>query len=86
MSRPVVDYSKGLRRKLAGGKTLDQAFSELRAEGASIFDCIATVRTFHRCSLEEAKQRVESSPTWADVRERTEKSYRALSNDDGHGS
>jgi len=86
MSRPVVDYSKSFRRKLADGRTSDQALSELRVEGASIFECIATVRSFHGCSLDEAKRRVESSTAWADVRERTEASLRSLNKDDEYGS
>lgn len=46
MSGQVIDYSKTLRRSLADGKTLDQARSQLRAEGASVFYCIATLRAF----------------------------------------
>ena len=49
--RPVIDYSKQLRQKLAEGRTFDQALSELRASGASIFDCIASVRSFRKCEL-----------------------------------
>jgi hypothetical protein len=77
--RPVLDYSKDLRRKLADGKTLDEALAELRASGVSILDCIASVRSFRRCSLEEAKRLVESSAAWADVRKATEDSFRDLS-------
>ena len=80
--RPLLDYSKDLRRKLADGKTFDQAITELRASGASIFDCIATVRTFHRCDLAEAKQLVESSSAWADYRSATEEFVRELSKPD----
>lgn len=76
--RPVLDYSKDLRQKLAAGKTLDEALAELRASGVSIFDCIASVRSFQRCSLEEAKRLVESSAAWADVRKATEDSFRDL--------
>jgi len=67
----VVNYSKQLRRKLAEGRTLDQALSDLRAEGASIFDCIASVRTFRQCDLAEAKLAVQSSAAWSDHREIT---------------
>jgi hypothetical protein len=86
MSRPVIDYSRTLRRSLADGKTLDQALSQLRLEGASILDCIATVRAFRRCELSEAKRLVESSAAWTDVRERTEGSFRALSKDENRDS
>ena len=80
--RPVLDYSKDLRRKLAEGKTLDAALGELRAAGASIFDCIASVLSFRQCDLAEAKQVVESSSAWSDVRAGTEKFYQELSGDE----
>jgi hypothetical protein len=76
--RPVLDYSKDLRRKLADGKTFDEALAELRVSGVSIIDCIASVRSFRRCSLEEAKRQVETSTAWADVRKTTEDSFRDL--------
>ena len=74
--RPVLDYSKELRRKLADGKTFDEALAELRASGVSMADCVASVRSFRRCSLEEAKRLVESSAAWADVRKATDDSFR----------
>ena len=86
MSRPVIDYSKTLRRSLADGKTLDQVLSQLRTEGASIPDCIATVRAFRRCDVSEAKRLVEASAAWMDVRERTNESFRALSKRESHNS
>jgi hypothetical protein len=64
--KPVVNYSKQLRRKLADGKTLDEALFELRTSGVSIFDCAASVRSINKCSLEEAKRIVESSPAWVE--------------------
>jgi hypothetical protein len=64
--RPVLDYSKDLRRKLADGKTFDQALIELRTEGMSISDAIASVKALHRCDLAEAKRLVESSSAWSD--------------------
>ncbi len=76
--RPHLDFSKDLRRKLADGKTFDQALVELRGSGASIIDTIASVRNFHKCGLEEAKRRVESSSAWADVCKATEDSFRDL--------
>jgi hypothetical protein len=86
MSRPVIDYSRTLRRTVAAGKTLDEALAQLRADGASILDSIATVRAFRRCDLSEAKRLVESSAAWTDVRERTEESFRALSKDESQNS
>jgi hypothetical protein len=82
----VIDYSKRLRQELASGKTLDQALSNLRLEGALIGDCIATVRSFNHCSVEEAKRLVLSSAAWADVRKRTEEEFRSLSQENPHGS
>lgn len=79
--RPVIDYSKDLRRKLADGKSFDVALGELRTAGASIFDCIASVRSFQRCDLAEAKRLVESSSAWRDVQAATDKFYRDLSDD-----
>lgn len=86
MSRPPIDYSKALRRTLAAGKGLDDALAQLRAEGASILDCITSVRAFRRCDLSEAKRVVESSAAWTDVCERTEDSIRALNREGNHDS
>jgi len=69
--RPVIDYSKQLRQRLAEGRTLDQTLSELRTAGASIFDCIASVRSFRHCDLAEAKLVVQSSPVFSDHRDIT---------------
>jgi hypothetical protein len=80
--RSVIDYSKDLRRKLAEAKTLDQGLRELRDAGASIFDCIASVRSLHHCDLAEAKRTVESSSAWADVVDATNESFRELSGDE----
>jgi ribosomal protein L7/L12 len=64
--RPLLDYSKDLRRKLAEGKSFDEALIELRSAGISIFDAIASVRALHRCDLAEAKRLVENSSAWSD--------------------
>ena len=76
--KPVLDYSKDLRRKLADGKTFDTALAELRNTGVSIFDSIASVRSLQKCSLEEAKRLVETSSAWSDVTKSTEASLRGL--------
>ena len=68
-----LDYSKQLRRKLADGKTLDDALTELRAEGVSIFESIMAVEKIYKCGLADAKKTVHFSPAWADVRARHEK-------------
>jgi hypothetical protein len=80
--RPAIDYSKDLRRKLAEGRTLDEAFAELRTAGASIIDCIVSVRTFRRCEIAEAKQIVEASPAWSDHRNITDEVLRVWSESD----
>lgn len=80
--RPAFDYSKDLRRKLADGRTLDEALGELRTAGASIFDCIVSVRTFRRCDIAEAKQVVQASAAWSDYRDATEEFVRELSKTD----
>jgi hypothetical protein len=80
--RPAIDYSKDLRRKLADGRTLDEALTELRAAGASIIDCIVSVRTFRRCEIVEAKQIVEVSPAWSDHRNITDEVLRVWSESD----
>ena len=63
------DFTKQFRRKLAEGKTTDEALAELRAAGASMMACIIAVRTFRRCDLGEAKKVVYFSSAWADQRE-----------------
>jgi hypothetical protein len=71
-------YSKPLRQKLADGKILDEALSELRSEGASICRCIAAVEHVQRCGLAEAKRLVHFSPAWSDVRVANEKFHAEL--------
>jgi hypothetical protein len=61
----VRDYSKDLRQMLAVGKGLNDALQELRCAGASMFDCIRSVRAIRQCELAEAKRVVESSPAWS---------------------
>ena len=80
--RPAFDHSKDLRLKLADGRTLDEALAELRTAGASIFDCIVSVRRFRRCEIAEAKQIVQSSAAWSDYRDPTEEFVRELSKTD----
>jgi hypothetical protein len=80
--RPALDYSKDIRRKLADGKTLDDALTELRTGGASIFDCIVSVRTFRRCEIAQAKRIVETSSAWSDHRNVTEEVFKVWSESD----
>ena len=71
-------YSKQLREKLADGKALDDALSELRSEGASILQCIAAVEKVQKCGLAQAKRLVHFSPAWADMRAANEKFHEEL--------
>jgi len=71
-------YSKQLRDKLANGKALDDALSELRSEGASILQCMAAVEHVKKCGLAQAKRLVHFSPAWADVREANDKFHEEL--------
>jgi hypothetical protein len=70
-----IDRTQAFRRKLAEGKTYDEALAELRAEGVSIIECIGAVREFRNCELAEAKMIVHSSPAWSDM---VEPLYREL--------
>lgn len=84
--RPALDYSKELRLKLADGKTLEDALTELRMAGASIFDCIVSLRTFRRCEIAEAKRIVETSSAWSDHRNVTDDVLRDWSESDDKGT
>ena len=72
------DFTKDFRRKLADGKTTDDALAELRASGASIMECIFAVQRFRRCDLGEAKKIVHFSPAWADMREQQDRFHAEL--------
>ena len=63
------DFTKEFRRKLADGRTTDEALAELRGAGASMMACIIAVREFRRCDVGEAKKVVHFSSAWADQRE-----------------
>jgi hypothetical protein len=72
------DFTIDFRRKLADGKTTDDALVELRASGASIMECIFVVHRFRHCDLGEAKQVVHLSPAWADMREQHDRFHAEL--------
>ena len=71
-------YSKQLRDKLANSKSLDNALLELRAEGASILQCVAAVENVQKCGLAQANRLVHFSPAWADMRAANEKLHEEL--------
>jgi hypothetical protein len=62
-----IDRSKQLGRMLTEGKTLEQSFADLRNSGATIFDCIISVKSLRNCTLVEAKRIVSESETWPDM-------------------
>jgi len=67
-----------LRRKLADGKTLEDALVELRGSGYSIIDCIFAVHRVQRCDLVDAKKTVHFSRAWADMKTGHEKLWQEL--------
>jgi hypothetical protein len=82
--RPPIDYSERLRQMHAQGATLDEAIARLRATGATIFDCIVSVRSFRNCPIADAKRLVEISPTWSDHRNAADILLREISAEDDH--
>jgi hypothetical protein len=60
------NFPEELRHKLLSGKSFDEALGELRASGASISECIKSVRAFHQCDRAEARRVVQSSSAWSD--------------------
>jgi hypothetical protein len=72
------DLSAELRELLHDGANLDAALGSLRANGASIVECIISVRWVRRCDLAEAKRIVHVSPAWADVMAQNEQFHEEL--------
>jgi ribosomal protein L7/L12 len=72
------NFGSDLRRRLNEGATLDVALGELRSSGASIVECIVSVRSARGCDLVEAKRLVHFSPVWADVRALNEEMHEEL--------
>lgn len=72
------DFSNDLRQLMAAGATLDSALGEQRTRGASIVECIVSLRAMRGCDLAEAKRVVHSSPAWADVMARNERFHEEL--------
>lgn len=66
-SDPTLDeLARSLR---ADGLSLDDTLARLRESGASIIDCLKTVRAVEGIPLGEAKLIVDASPAWASHRE-----------------
>ena len=60
-----------LRAHLQSGRSLDDALSLMRRDGATMLECVASVRWVLGCDLLDAKRTVCKSPAWVDVAERT---------------
>ena len=83
------DLSAELRKLLGSDASLDAALGTLRANGASIVECIISVRSVRGCDLAEAKRVVHFSPAWADVRAQNEEfqaELEAAAGEYGHDS
>lgn len=66
----LVDLAKKQRRK---GSSVEEVLASLRSEGATIVDSVKVVREVEGVRLGRAKEIVDSSDTWADVRESNER-------------
>jgi len=66
----LIDLAKKRRRK---GSSVEEVLASLRSEGATIVDCLKVVREVEGVRLGRAKEIVDSSDTWADVRESNER-------------
>jgi hypothetical protein len=71
-------FTPQLREKLSKGHTMEEALTELRKEGASIFECIIAIKEHTGCDLAEAKRRIHDSHAWLDVIEATDRMWDEL--------
>ena len=69
-------FNEDLRRKLDEGKTLNDALSDLRSSGATILQSTIAVNACQRYGMTEAKRLVNTSPVWADAKEKNEQLQR----------
>jgi ribosomal protein L7/L12 len=60
-------------RKRREGCSLEEVLASLRSAGATIIDSLKVVREVEGVRLGRAKEIVDSSATWADMRESNEK-------------
>ncbi|MEA5358628.1 hypothetical protein VA596_03700 [Amycolatopsis sp., V23-08] len=77
----AAGYDHGLgeaRAALAAGTGLDDVLVVLRRQGFSQVDSIRAVRALTGASLAEAKETVDASPAWADLRKSHEDLQRAF--------
>jgi hypothetical protein len=60
-----------LRGHLQSGLNLEAALALMRRDGATITECVVSVRSVLGCEVIDAKRTVTNSRAWADVAERT---------------
>ncbi|GAB5562838.1 MAG: hypothetical protein SynsKO_44850 [Synoicihabitans sp.] len=65
-------FTSELRASRAAGDSLEESLSKLRSQGASIMECIVSMKEETGCSLGDAKEVVAQSKTWSDVTKATE--------------
>lgn len=61
----LIELASGMRRE---GRSIEEVLASLRSAGATIVDCLKVVREVEGVRLGRAKEIVDSSATWADVR------------------
>jgi hypothetical protein len=64
----MTDYSTLLREALNHGFPIEPALAALRERGATLIDCVKAVREVQNLSLAEAKQLVDDSGAYRDLR------------------
>jgi len=69
-------FTNELRELRKSGRTFEEALTSLRANGASIIECIIAVKEERECELIEAKRAVLASKTWHDVAEATDQMWK----------
>jgi ribosomal protein L7/L12 len=65
----VADLRETAAAMRAAGTGLDEVLAELRSQGASITQCLKIVREVEGVPLGRAKEIVDGSVTWSDMRE-----------------
>ena len=64
--KELIESSTKLRQE---GLSLEKMLASLKAEGASIVDSLKVVRAVEGVELGKAKEIIDKSETWADLRE-----------------
>ena len=74
-------FTNELKHLRKSDRTLEESLMSLRANGASIIECIIAVKEETGCELIEAKRVVRSSKTWHDVVEATDQMWKDIIDD-----